>query len=181
METYENENTGTENETAAQPYDGVPGTEDVTEAETHGTPEASSDIPEEAVEDAGKGLTDRLDALIEILTPEEAGDSENSAVPSPGIPDSSLDSSSYESDAASAQEVQELLESINGTLSIIKSGNVSYYADSYILQEESSEYLGRISGCVEAASVSLVVIGFFVALSCGNRFANTFFHRMKGD
>ena len=149
---------------------------DTPEVDSDPEEEYSPDIPED-VEDSGESeediedsLTDRLDALIEILTPEES-DEEESVSDTP---------KEEENVAALDPYSQDLLESINATLFMIKSENVSYHSEMLVNQEEAAERQEHISESIEILVIALFVIGFFVALSCGRSFADTFFNRMRG-
>ena len=150
---------------------------DTPEVDSDPEEEYSPDIPEdvedsgESVEDIEDRLTDRLDALIDILTPEESEEEE-----------SGNDTALSDEAAASAPDPysQDLLESINATLFMIKSENVSYHSEMLVNQEEAAERHEHISESIEFLVIALFVIGFFVALSCGRSFADTFFNRMRG-
>lgn len=146
------------------------------EHETDDTPEVSENIEDdsgESEEDSEDSLTDRLDALIEILTPEESEEKEDAE---------SVSETSLSEDVVSAPDPysQELLESINVTLFMIKSENVSYHSEMLVNQEQAAERQEHISESLEFLVIALFVVGFFVALSCGCSFADTFFNRMKG-
>lgn len=73
----------------------------------------------------------------------------------------------------------EVLEGISGTLTMIKANQLEEYEATVAYQEEmlalQQEYT---EGLREIGSI-LLVTTFFVALSCGNRFANSFFERMR--
>lgn len=73
----------------------------------------------------------------------------------------------------------EVLEGISGTLTMIKANQLeeyettlAYQEEMLALQKENAEGLHNIGTC-------LLVTTFFVALSCGNHFANSFFERMR--
>lgn len=166
-----NENYEPENETNDQPYEAEAETE--TEVEENAETESFEDIPEAPAESIDNGLNDRLDVLIELLTPEESEDTGENGE------DTETDTYS-DSSAADYAYTQELLENINGTLVAIKWENASYYAESLTLQKENNELMLNIKECVELSSLFILVILFFVCFSCGNRFADTFFNRMKG-
>lgn len=134
----------------------------------------SPDSSGEEIKD--KELTDRLDALIDILTPEESGESQ--------VNDTDISSADTGSeDAASAvydEYTTELLESINATLTEIKSDSASYQEQMVIYQEETLSEYKHMSETFELGIIVLFAVGFFTALSCGCRFADTFFNRMRG-
>lgn len=137
-------------------------------------PEDSS--PGSSGEEKEKELTDRLDALIDILTPEEPEESQT------GDTDSSLTDTGSE-DAASAvydESTAELLESINGILTEIKADSKSYHEQLILYQEETLTEYKHMSEIFELGIIVLLAVGFFTALSCGCRFADTFFNRMRG-
>lgn len=142
--------------------------------------ETGTEETDGALEDAGDSggntgseLTDRLDALIDILTPEEPDASENEDVSGTDV-DSGTEQGAL--DACS----QELLESINGTLFMIKSENVSYHAEMLYYQEEMLAGQEHLSACIEFTILLLFGAAFFVALSAGCRLADSFFSRMRG-
>lgn len=138
--------------------------------------ETPSDSPDPSGEEKEKELTDRLDALIDILTPEESEESQTESA------DSSL--SDTESEDASSSVYDEyttgLLESINGTLTEIKADSESYHEQLVVYQEETLAEYKHMSETFELGIIVLLAVGFFTALSCGCRFADTFFNRMRG-
>lgn len=73
-------------------------------------------------------------------------------------------------------ESLEMLQSINGTLSVIKMNNATYHEDITELLEVQKETLEY----TQVNSYLLIATCFFVALTCGNNFANSFFERMRG-
>ncbi|MCM1234556.1 MAG: hypothetical protein NC489_31020 [Ruminococcus flavefaciens] len=122
------------------------------------------------------GLTGRLDALIEILTPE---DTEGSVPGDAAGTDSAVESDDTESTAYDSY-TYELLESINGSLAEIKSAGSSYQEQTAAYQEEMLSEYKHMSETFEYGVIVLFAVGFFTALSCGCRFASTFFNRMRG-
>ena len=133
-----------------------------------GTDETEDPAEEEPLDD---DLAGRLDELINILTPAESEEEDGS---SGTVMDSEPALSS--ADAYS----QELLESINGTLVMIKSADVSYQADVLYYQKEILSNQQHLSACFEFTILLLFAAAFFAALSAGCRLADSFFHRMRG-
>lgn len=66
----------------------------------------------------------------------------------------------------------ETLESIQGTLVSIKANDVTYHETMLAYEEKQTQYQ-------EVTCYTLLATCFFVALSCGNHYANTFFERMR--
>ena len=138
--------------------------------------ETLPDSPDSSGEEKEKELTDRLDALIEILTPEESEESQtentDSSLADPGSEDAA--SSAYDENTA------ELLESINGILTEIKADSESYQEQMVIYHEETLAEYKHMSETFEFGIIVLFAVGFFTALSSGCRFADTIFNRMRG-
>lgn len=138
--------------------------------------ETPPDSPDPSSGEKEKELTDRLDALIDILTPEESGDSQTENTES-----SSADTESqYSSSAVYDEYTTQLLESINGTLIQIREDNASYQEQLVICHEETLAEYKHMSETFELGIIVLFAVGFFTALSCGCRFADTIFSRMRG-
>lgn len=141
-----------------------------------GAPASGTDGNGTGGADSGQELLERLDALIETLTPET--DSETGGT----LPADSPESGTPAAEPSGTElQVLETLESINGTLAAIRSDESAYFGKTLLMQEESLEVRKQLTGRVEFTAVLLIAVGFFVALSCGNRFAGTFFGRMKGE
>lgn len=66
----------------------------------------------------------------------------------------------------------ETLESIQGTLVSIKANDVAYHETMLAYEEKQTQYQ-------EVTCYTLLATCFFVAFSCGNHYANTFFNRMR--
>lgn len=182
MELYEtNESEYTENPTQETQTDDIPSGEENSMdapqddmADPEEIPEGSS--PDSSGEEIDKELTDRLDALIEILTPEEPEESQTEDT------DSSLADPGSENAASAVydESTAELLESINGILTEIKEDSKSYHEQVILYQEETLTEYKHMSETFELGVIVLLAVGFFTALSCGCRFADTFFNRMRG-
>ena len=138
--------------------------------------EAPADSPDPSGGEIDKGLTDRLDALIDILTPEESGESQTENTGS----DSADPESEDDSSAVYDEYTTGLLESINATLTEIKADSESYQEQLVVYQEETLAEYKHMSETFELGIIILLAVGFFTALSCGCRFADTFFNRMRG-
>lgn len=182
MELYEtNEPEYSENPTQETQTDDIPSSEednmdapqdDVASPEE--TPADSS--PDTSGEEIDKELTDRLDALIDILTPEESEESQTENTDSSYVNTESEDAASAVYDEYTAG----LLESINGILTEIKADSESYHEQVILYQEETLAEYKHMSETFELGILVLFAVGFFTALSCGCRFADTFFNRMRG-
>lgn len=138
--------------------------------------ETPADSSDSSGEEKEKELTDRLDALIDILTPEESEESQTENT------DSSLTDTESE-DAVSVvydEYTTQLLENINGILTEIKADSESYQEQLVVYQEETLAEYKHMSETFELNIIVLLAVGFFTALSCGCRFADTFFNRMRG-
>lgn len=125
-------------------------------------------------EDMEEGLTERLGTLIDILTPEEPDETEGED--NTGESDAGGDGGTGAADTYT----QELLESINGTLTMIKSENVSYHADVIYQLEEISSRQEHLVSCVELVILLVAAAAFFVAYTAGCKVADSFFNRMRG-
>lgn len=138
--------------------------------------ETPSQPPGSPGDGTNKELTDRLDALIDILTPEEPVGSltEDDATSPAGSVYEDAASSSYDGYTA------ELLESMNAALLDMKSDISSYREQSVLYQEKALAEYKHMSETFEFGVIVLFAAGFFTALSCGCRFADTFFNRMRG-
>lgn len=163
----------TEESTPVYEYDKPEESNTETEAETETEADAeTSDGPSDSSgEDINEELTDRLDALIEILTPEESEESETGY---------GEDESAEHVISADDAYIQELLENVNGTLVAIKWDNISYYSEMLAYQEQMAAHQEHMAECFEYSLIAIFFIGFFVAFSCGCRLADTFFNRMRG-
>lgn len=73
----------------------------------------------------------------------------------------------------SLQGMDEALQDIQTTLATMQTEITAYQTESLKLQQETLEYQ-------KVTCYSLIAICFFLALACGNMFANTFFNRMRG-
>ena len=138
--------------------------------------ETLPDSPDPSGEEKEKELTDRLDALIDILTPEESKESQTEDTDSNSADTTGEDAASSVYDENTA----ELLESINGILTEIKTDSESYHEQVILYQEETLSEYKHMSETFELGIIVLLAVGFFTALSCGCRFADTFFNRMRG-
>lgn len=132
--------------------------------------------------DISQELTDRLDALISILTPEDAADEGVDVEAAPLLSPESI--SGYPEDsgisAASDSANQELLSSINETLALIKSENVSYHAEMLVAYEDIHLELQHISCFLEQMFVLLVIIGMSIGFQAGCKLTDCFFKKMRG-
>lgn len=73
----------------------------------------------------------------------------------------------------------ETLESANGTLSVIKANDTAYYETTLAYQSEILTELEEVNARLEVTGYLLMATAFFVALGVGNKFANSFFERMR--
>lgn len=73
----------------------------------------------------------------------------------------------------SLQGMDEALQGIQTTLVTMQTEITAYHTESLKLQQETLEHQ-------KVTCYSLIAICFFLALACGNMFANTFFNRMRG-
>lgn len=181
--TYINdsESSVSSNETFSGETTPVEAPPDNTETMPSDTIGSGSSLPEpsDSSGDITQELTDRLDALISILTPEELtenGTSEEAAPSEPLSDYSEASDSSLISDSVN----QELLNGIYETLALIKSDNVSYHAEMLVNQENICTENQHVSWILENIFVLLLIVGFFVALNVGSRLSDCFFKRMKG-
>lgn len=182
MELYEtNEPEYTDNQTQETQTDDIPSSEednmDAPQDDVAAPEETPGDSsPDPPGEEKEKELTDRLDALIDILTPEESEESQTENVDSSSADPESEDAASSVYDEYTTQ----LLESINGILTEIKVDSESYHEQVILYQEETLAEYKHMSETFELGIIVLFAVGFFIALSCGCRFADTFFNRMRG-
>lgn len=73
----------------------------------------------------------------------------------------------------------ETMESVNGTLSVIKANDTAYYETTLAYQEEIIANLEELNARLEVTGYLLMGTVFFVALGVGNKYANSFFERMR--
>lgn len=153
-------------ETSAEPE---PANNDSTETEI--------DVPETVSEPSGdyseKDITERLDELISILTPED----EENETSGDTVSGNSLESSSEGSPSGSVS--YESLDGINEALALIKSENAAYYKDSLYVQENVHRELQHISFLTECLIALSAVIGFFAVMHTGGKLVSYFFERMR--
>lgn len=117
-------------------------------------------------------LLDRLDALIETLTPDEEAETGGEEGTESG---GEYEISEYDSD------MLETLQSIQSTLVSIQTENELWHAETLEYRKKAQETEKSIMEHLECISLLLIAVGFFTALLCGGKFADIFFKRMKGD
>lgn len=135
--------------------------------------DASETVSDSSGDNHDKDITERLDELISILTPEDNENETSTCTVSGNSIEVSSDGSS------SGSEYNESFDNINDALALIKSENAAYYKDSLYVQENIHRELQHISFIAECTFAISAVVGFLVALHVGGKLADYFFGKMK--
>lgn len=125
--------------------------------------------------DDNSALLDRLDSLIESLSPEI--DSETGEVIKKEKDGEEMSAEPSEYDV----QLLETLQSVDATLTLMRTESISLHTETLKYREETRKAQENLILHIEFTSLILIAIAFFTALHCGCKYADIFFKRMRGD
>lgn len=176
-ETTETEESGGNVDGISDSTDGNTNVENTADTGTDTAASAGTPLNDagNAPETSDGDLLESLNALIEVLSPEEETED--------GETDGAETDESTSEPEVSEYDIQtlETLQGIQSTLSAIQSENELWHTETLKYREETKEMQKDITAHLEYISLLLIAVGFFVAFLCGGKFADIFFKRMKGD
>ena len=188
--TESTEESGTQNPEPAEDFNAGAETEDsgndefsesnddssgtVTDAEDSSVALPGTDtenVPEAAGPDASEdtSLLERVENLLDALAPE----TDEVIAENDSGGDSEPEISEYDA------QTLETLQSINATLSAMRTENEIRYTETLKYRDETKEVQYYISSLLEMNALLLIGTGLFIALLCGGKFADIFFKRMR--